>query len=118
MNPGLLSEKHEREPLETMHLILKILAGQNKIIKQSEKLRAEEKRMENTLMSLTLKVIKLLDDLSALSMFGDNTEQHAENNQLSQAMQNVLINQDELENHSPRNNLLFYVIEDKNARSR
>ncbi|XP_075533156.1 uncharacterized protein LOC142566194 [Dermacentor variabilis] len=43
-------------------------------------------------------------------------EVQAQNNQLSKAMRNVLINQDELENRSRRNNLLFFGIDDENKK--
>ncbi|XP_075527052.1 uncharacterized protein LOC142559322 [Dermacentor variabilis] len=44
----------------------------------------------------------------------DREEVQAQNNQLSKATRNVLINQDELENRSRRNNLLFFGIDDEN----
>ncbi|XP_037554789.1 uncharacterized protein LOC119431375 [Dermacentor silvarum] len=115
-NPGPLSEKQERELMEAIRSLPKILAGQDKIIKQLETLRTEHKQIEDKIGNLTSKVAKLAEDLSVLSALEDRAEVQAQNNQLSKAMRNVLINQDELENRSRRNNLLFFGIDDENEK--
>lgn len=81
-------------------------------MKQLEKLETGQQELKDKLQTLECKIDRLAGDLPTASSSEEKAELSTQHSQLVDSMRNALLNQDEIENRSRRNNLLFFGLPD------
>ncbi|KAH8030594.1 hypothetical protein HPB51_010415 [Rhipicephalus microplus] len=111
-NPGHISKELEQELGRALRCLPQISEAQDKLMKQLEKLETGQQELKDKLQTLECKIDRLAGDLPTASSSEEKAELSTQHSQLVDSMRNALFNQDEIENRSRRNNLLFFGLPD------
>ncbi|KAH9367722.1 hypothetical protein HPB48_011106 [Haemaphysalis longicornis] len=111
-NPGRINEELEQELVKALRCLPQIREAQDKLMKQLEKLETGQQELKEKLQTLDCKLERLEGDLPTASSSEDKTELSTQHSQLVDSMRNALLIQDDIENRSRRNNLLFFGLSD------
>lgn len=82
-------------------------------MKQLEKLETGQQELKDKLQTLQCKFDRLAGHLPTASSSEEKAELSTQHSQLVDSMRNALLNQNEIENRSRRNNLLFFGLPDE-----
>lgn len=105
-----MSREEEQVLIETIRCLPEILEGQRKILAEIEALKTGQDQINQAITSIKTKLEELREGPPTTNAV--TAEFHAQNSQFADAMRNVMIKQDDIENRSRRNNLLFFGIPD------
>lgn len=109
-NPGPLSKELEQELMKTLRDLPKMLESQDMLTKEFDALKTQNEMLIKKIAELETKIDKLVGSPPSAPHV-ESEEIRTQSDQLADAMRKVFRTQDDIENRSRRNNLLFFGVE-------
>ncbi|XP_037515597.1 uncharacterized protein LOC119392168 [Rhipicephalus sanguineus] len=114
MNPGPFTVEQE----QVLRSLPKIQDGQDKVIEALKDIKANQKVADDELTEITTRLAAIERDVGDLKeLRADFQQLKSENSSLAAQLDRVERRQDDLENRSRRNNLVFYGLKDLSGES-
>ncbi|XP_042145185.1 uncharacterized protein LOC121835254 [Ixodes scapularis] len=113
LNPGPLTDAQIQKLLKAVDLLPKLDKGQGTLINDVAEINRNQVRLDKKIEALSKKFIAMEAEIALLKSFKDDMQEiGALSTSLSAQVAAVSSRQDDTENRSRRNNLLFYGIND------
>ncbi|XP_040063069.1 uncharacterized protein LOC115323763 [Ixodes scapularis] len=114
LNTGPLTDDQIQKLLKALDLLPKLDKGQEALLSQVAEINKNQVLLDKKIEALNVKFHAMETDIALLKSFKDEMQDvGAQSTRLSTQLASVCSKQDDLENRSRRNNLLFYGIIDE-----